>query len=120
MNMVDVLCIHMWYKTMKQARCQWLIPVILVIQEAEIRRIVVQGQLGQTVHETLSPKNPLQETGLVEWLKVKALSSSPSAAKKKKKKGKEKETFCNCFRWGREGVRGGEGEGNVRLFRNVR
>jgi hypothetical protein len=31
-------------------------------QEAEIRRIAVQSQLGQIVHEILSP--------LVEWLKV--------------------------------------------------
>jgi hypothetical protein len=33
----------------------------------------------------LSQKNPSQK-GLVEWLKVKALSSSPSTEKKKKKK----------------------------------
>jgi hypothetical protein len=31
-------------------------PVILAIQEAEIRRIMVQGQPRQTVHETLSRK----------------------------------------------------------------
>jgi hypothetical protein len=31
-------------------------------------------------------KNPSQKIGLVEWLKVKALSSSPSTAKKKKKR----------------------------------
>jgi hypothetical protein len=31
-------------------------------------------------------KNPSQKIGLVEWLKVKALSSSLSSAKKKKKK----------------------------------
>jgi hypothetical protein len=30
-----------------------------------------------------------QKIGLVEWLKVKALSSSPSIAKKKKKKDKD-------------------------------
>uniref|UniRef100_A0A8C0ZLA7 NACHT, LRR and PYD domains-containing protein 7 n=1 Tax=Castor canadensis TaxID=51338 RepID=A0A8C0ZLA7_CASCN len=29
-----------------QARCRWLTPVILASQEAEIRRIVVQSQLG--------------------------------------------------------------------------
>jgi hypothetical protein len=35
-------------------RHQWLTPVILDTQEAEIRRIMVQSQPGQTVHETLS------------------------------------------------------------------
>jgi hypothetical protein len=30
-------------------------------------------------------KNPSQKIGLVEWLKVKALSSSPSTGKEKKK-----------------------------------
>jgi hypothetical protein len=31
-------------------------PIILATQEAEIRRIKVQRQLGQIVHETLSRK----------------------------------------------------------------
>jgi hypothetical protein len=34
-------------------------------------------------------KNPITKNGLVEWLKVKALSSSPSTAKKKKNQGLE-------------------------------
>jgi hypothetical protein len=33
---------------------QWLTPVILATQEAEIRRTVVQSQLGQVVLKTLS------------------------------------------------------------------
>jgi hypothetical protein len=33
-------------------------PVILATQEAEIRRIKVQSQPEQIVHETLSRKNP--------------------------------------------------------------
>jgi hypothetical protein len=44
-------------------------PIILAAQEAEIRRIVVQSQLGQIVCETLSQKY-LTQKGVVEWLKV--------------------------------------------------
>jgi hypothetical protein len=36
-------------------------PIILATQEAEIRRIVVQSQSRQIVHETLSRKNPSQK-----------------------------------------------------------
>jgi hypothetical protein len=42
---------------------QWLRPVILATQEAEIRRIVVQSQSGQIVWENLSQKNPSQKKG---------------------------------------------------------
>jgi hypothetical protein len=42
---------------------QWLTPAILATQEAEIRRITVQSQLGQTVHKTISRKNPSQKKG---------------------------------------------------------
>jgi hypothetical protein len=38
------------------ARHQWLTPVILATQEAEIRRIIVQSQPSQIVQETLSRK----------------------------------------------------------------
>jgi hypothetical protein len=31
----------------KLARCLWLTPVILATQEAEIRRITVQSQMGK-------------------------------------------------------------------------
>jgi hypothetical protein len=37
-----------------KARCWWPTPVILATQEAEIKRIVVQSQPQQIVHETLS------------------------------------------------------------------
>jgi hypothetical protein len=36
-------------------------PITLVAQEAEIRRIVVQSQPGQIVLETLSQKKPSQK-----------------------------------------------------------
>jgi hypothetical protein len=68
------LCIKRHYQTR-------LTPVILATQEAEIRRIVVRSQPRQIVHETLSQKYPIQK-GLVEWLKVYALSSSPGTTKK--------------------------------------
>jgi hypothetical protein len=44
-------------------------PVILVTQEAEIRRITVQSQPGQIVWKTLSEKTHHKKR-LVEWLKV--------------------------------------------------
>jgi hypothetical protein len=44
------------YYTQEAARCWWFTPVILATQEAEIRRIMVQSQPGQTVHKTLSQK----------------------------------------------------------------
>jgi hypothetical protein len=42
-------------------RHQWLTPVILATQEAEIRRIAVRRQPWQTVHETLSQKSFIQK-----------------------------------------------------------
>jgi hypothetical protein len=39
---------------------RWITPVILATQEAEIRRIVVQGQPKQRVPNTLSQKHPTE------------------------------------------------------------
>jgi hypothetical protein len=69
-----------------KAVCWWLTPVIPAAQEAEIRRIAVLSQPRQIVVESLSQKNPSQKRGLVEWLKVKALSSNPDTEKQKTKK----------------------------------
>jgi hypothetical protein len=41
-------------KTELKAGCQWLTPIILATQEAEIRRIVVGSQPREIVRETLS------------------------------------------------------------------
>jgi hypothetical protein len=51
----------------------------LPTQEAEIRRRTVQSQPEQAVFKTLSQRNH-HKKGLVEWLKVHALSSSSSTA----------------------------------------
>jgi hypothetical protein len=58
-------------------------PVIPAIQDAEIRRISVQSQPGQIVHETLTrkKKNDTGKKGLAEYLKVQVLSSNPSTTK---------------------------------------
>jgi hypothetical protein len=45
-------------KKIKELGRQWLTPIMLAIQEAEIRRIVVQSQPGQIVHKTISGKHP--------------------------------------------------------------
>jgi hypothetical protein len=43
----------------KPKQCQWLRPVILVTQEAEIRiAAMVRSQPGQIAQETLSQENP--------------------------------------------------------------
>jgi hypothetical protein len=44
-----------WFNK-KVAGCWWLMPVILATQEAEIRKITIRSQLGQTVNETLPQK----------------------------------------------------------------
>jgi hypothetical protein len=53
----------MWREN-KEAGCQWLIPVILATQEAEIRRIAVGSQPKQIVLKTLSQKKKSQK---MDW-----------------------------------------------------
>jgi hypothetical protein len=65
-------------KILYSARHWLLMPVILVTQKAESRRISVWNQLGQINGETLSQKIIHHNKGLV--------SSNPSTAKKKRKK----------------------------------
>jgi hypothetical protein len=58
------------YKNNKPARHWWLTPIIPAAQEAEIRKIMVQRQPGQTVQEDPISKEPITKKGLVECLKV--------------------------------------------------
>jgi hypothetical protein len=44
------------FKKKNKNRSWWLAPVITATREAEIERIMVQGQLEQILHETQSPK----------------------------------------------------------------
>jgi hypothetical protein len=75
----------------------WLTPVILATQEAEIRRITVQSQPRANSSQDPISKNPSQ-IGLVEWLKVKGLSSIPSTPHTQKKNISLKTNlFFFCF-----------------------
>jgi hypothetical protein len=65
----------------RTARHWGLTSVILATQEADIRRIMVQSQSRQIVCKTLPQKIPITKKWLVEWLKLKALSSNPSTTK---------------------------------------
>jgi hypothetical protein len=72
-------------------------PVILVTQEAEIKRITVQGQPRQNVFKTLSQKHSTQKRAggvaqVGEHLprKCEALTSTTSMGEKKKKRKERK------------------------------
>jgi hypothetical protein len=52
-------------KTTRASQHQWLTPIILTTQEAETRRISVQSQPRQRVHETLYQKKAI--TKKVWW-----------------------------------------------------
>jgi hypothetical protein len=72
------------YKTQHFARRQWLTPIILATQEADIRSITVQSQPEQIVCENLSWKT-LHKNRAGGVVQVKALSLSPNISKKEKK-----------------------------------
>jgi hypothetical protein len=63
----------------------WLILLIPATQEAEIRRIVVQDQLGQIVQKTLSQKKkPITQKGWWSDSRYRPLVQTPGLQKKKK------------------------------------
>jgi hypothetical protein len=49
---------------------QWLMPVILATQEAEIRRIKFQSHPQANSSGDPILRNPLHKKGLVEWVMV--------------------------------------------------
>jgi hypothetical protein len=56
-------------KTLLGAQCQWLKPIILAIQEAEIRKIMVQSQPQANSSQDPILKKSIIKKGLVEGLK---------------------------------------------------
>jgi hypothetical protein len=56
----------------------------VIAQEAEIRRILVQSQPWANSSSRPCLEKPFTKTEMVEWLKVTALSSSPSTEKTNK------------------------------------
>jgi hypothetical protein len=80
-------------KTIKQARCQWLMPVILATQKAEIWRIAVQSQPGQIVLKILSQKKPIQKwtDGVIQSI---GPEFKPQYCKKRKKQNKTTTKHC--------------------------
>jgi hypothetical protein len=66
--------LHMLKLKNTYTRCQWLTPVILATQEAEILGIMIQSQSWQTVHETLSQKSSSQKrpVGVAQAVRVLA------------------------------------------------
>jgi hypothetical protein len=54
-------CLVREFQKLPVARCWWLTRIILATQEAEIRRITVQRQPGQTVYKSLSQKKKSQK-----------------------------------------------------------
>jgi hypothetical protein len=71
-----------------RARCQWLTPVTLVIQEAEIRRIAVRSQSGQIVHDTLS-QNTIHKNRAGGVAQGEGPEFKPHYRKKRKKERKK-------------------------------
>jgi hypothetical protein len=57
-------------------------PVILATQEVEIRRITTERKPRENSFVKNYLENPFIKTVLVEWLKMKALSSSPGITQK--------------------------------------
>jgi hypothetical protein len=57
-------------------------PVILLTQAADIKKIMVQSQSRKKFERPYLEKS-FTKIGLMEWLKVKALSSSPNTTKNK-------------------------------------
>jgi hypothetical protein len=68
------------------ARYQWLMPVILTTQEAELRRIAVWSQPEQIVCETLSRKTLITQNWAGRVAQSEGLEFKPQDHQKQKKR----------------------------------
>jgi hypothetical protein len=75
---------HLLARVQHQAGLKWLKPVIPATQEAESRRITVQSQPKQIIHETLSQKT-LQKNRAGGVAKGEGPEFKPQYYKKKKR-----------------------------------
>jgi hypothetical protein len=85
LKIFDCCCFKVLGIKLMEATHQWLTPVILATQEAEIRRIAVQSQPRQIVHETLSRKT-LHKNRAGGVAQGEGPEFKPQYHKKKKKK----------------------------------
>jgi hypothetical protein len=87
-------------KKKKKTEYQWLMPIIQTTWEAEIRKIMVQGQPGQFAR--LHLQNGAKWTGGVAqvlrvcFVSIMPLSSNPSPTKKKKQKNPRNNNKKKC------------------------
>jgi hypothetical protein len=65
--------------------CQWLTPVILATQEADIRRIVVQSQTLTNSSPDLILKKPTTTKRLAQAVRAQKTEFKPQCHQKKKK-----------------------------------
>jgi hypothetical protein len=77
-------------ENLKQAEHQWLTPIILTTQEAEIGRILVRSQPGQIVHETPILKKILT----TQEAEIRRIGAQSQPRKKKKKKSEWSGSRC--------------------------
>jgi hypothetical protein len=74
---------HFWlFKIAMQPSTSGFMPVILATQEVEIRRITTERKPRENSFVKNYLENPFIKTVLVEWLKMKALSSNSNIIKK--------------------------------------
>jgi hypothetical protein len=68
--LINEIALHKAIKKVGESQTLVAHACDLATLKAEIRRVAVQSQPGQRVHQTLSKKKKKHKKELVEWLKV--------------------------------------------------